>query len=127
MQFLYVVIRDISKRRQYLEELQVSESRFRALFEENPLGIAYHQLLYDGDNSPIDYIYLDHNRRFSEMTRFGIDLTGKTILEIRPDFFTQYDDWFSILNGCHSCGRNSDIFQFIYHMGRPGFIIKQPY
>lgn len=83
---LFVVIRDISQRKQYIEELKISEKRFRLLFEESPLGIAYHQMIYDENQNPIDYIFLDYNKRFAEMTGLGDDIAGKTIMELFPDF-----------------------------------------
>ncbi|WP_371802205.1 PAS domain S-box protein [Candidatus Lokiarchaeum ossiferum] len=83
---LFIVVRDISQRKQFLEELKISEKRFRLLFEESPLGIAYHQMIYDENQNPIDYIFLDYNKRFAEMTGLGDDIAGKTIMELIPDF-----------------------------------------
>ncbi len=59
--------------------LRESEEKFRALFEKSPMGVAYHQMIYDDEGRPVDYFFLDANENYRELT--GVDPRGKLVTE----------------------------------------------
>jgi PAS domain S-box-containing protein len=74
---------DIEDRKQAEEAIKESEGRFRSLFENMVEGCMFCQMLYE-DGKPKDYIYLEVNQAFKDMTGFR-DIAGKKASEVVPD------------------------------------------
>ena len=77
------------------EELRVSESRYRSLFEGMINGAAVHEIILDGDGTPIDYRFLNLNASFEEMTGLSrANILGKTVREalkeVEPIWIERY-------------------------------------
>lgn len=83
---------DISIRKQIEEELNKSkiiaeenEKQFRQLFENMEQGFAFHEMIYDNQENPVDYRFLLINEAFEKLT--GIDASkslNKTAKEVIP-------------------------------------------
>lgn len=56
-------------------------------------GYAYHKVIFDDYNKPIDYRFLEVNPSFETMTGLGADIVGKSIKEILPDIIDDKFDW----------------------------------
>ncbi|MFB3894994.1 MAG: PAS domain S-box protein [bacterium] len=63
---------DITERKLAEKTLQDSEEKYRSLFINMNEGVAIHQLIYDDQHHPIDYILLDINPKYEAIT--GITL-----------------------------------------------------
>lgn len=72
-------------------ELEESEWRFRALFEMGPIGVAYHEMIYDEAGEPVDYRFIDANQRYIELT--GVDPRGRTVTAAFPGIKSDPFDW----------------------------------
>jgi diguanylate cyclase (GGDEF)-like protein len=73
-----------------------SEQKFKMLFDEMPLGIAIHQMIYDENMKPIDYIFLDVNKGYENHTSLKAkDVIGKTVKQVIPEtesiWYERYD------------------------------------
>ena len=79
-------------RRRANEELQVSEERYRTLFETMDEGFCVIELVFDKNNKPLDYRFLEVNPAFAKQTGLE-DVLGKNISEIIPDL---ENSWFEI-------------------------------
>ena len=79
------------ERLQVEEALKESEWKFRALFENGPIGVAYHQMIYDSAGKPVDYYFLDANASYRELT--GVDPRGKTVTQAFPGIENDPFDW----------------------------------
>ncbi len=66
--FLQGVFRDVTRTRQALEELKASEERFHSLFETMSEGVALHRLILDEDGEAVDYVILDVNSAYEQLT-----------------------------------------------------------
>ncbi|MBU0929325.1 MAG: response regulator [Spirochaetes bacterium] len=72
--------------------LDQSEAVFRSLFEKGPIGTAYHRMVYDGSGKPVDYIILDANRSYEELTGSAAPC-GKRVTEAFPGIEDDPFDW----------------------------------
>jgi PAS domain S-box-containing protein len=87
-----LALRDISARKQAEQARRESESRFRTLFESMDEGYCVAELIFDQENTPIDYRFLEVNPAFERQT--GIkDARGRLMRTIAPD---HEQHWFDI-------------------------------
>ncbi len=65
------------------QELEIRENKFRELFETNLTGIAIHKVLYNEEKQPIDYVFVNCNPAFLELTGLN-EVIGKKVTEVIP-------------------------------------------
>jgi len=74
-----------------VEDRMEAEWKFRALFEKGPIGVAYHEMIYDDSGKPIDYKFLDANETYIELT--GVDPRSRLVTEAFPGIENGEFDW----------------------------------
>ena len=77
------IVRDITERKVAEKALERSERRYRSLFENMINGFARCQMIYNVDGEPIDFIYLEVNEAFKELTGLQ-DVIGKRVTDLIP-------------------------------------------
>lgn len=83
---------DISTRKSAEEALARSEEQYRTLFESIDEGFCVIEMLFDANDLPADYRFLQINPAFERQTGL-VDATGRTIREMVPN---HEDHWFEI-------------------------------
>lgn len=69
-----------------IDKLAESENNYKLLFNEMWSGFAVHKMIYDSKNKPIDYIFLDVNQKYEELTGLkGHDIIDKRITSVLPE------------------------------------------
>ncbi|HSM81340.1 MAG TPA: PAS domain S-box protein [Nodosilinea sp.] len=85
---------DISEQQAALREskcaeaaLHLSETKYRALFNEIDEGYCIAEILLNDSGEPVDYRILEANPRFEQLTALSLEvaLSGRTIREIAPE------------------------------------------
>jgi PAS domain S-box-containing protein len=66
------------------EALRLSEEKYRSLFESIDEGLCIVEVLFDQQNTPVDYRFLETNAAFERHTGL-VQAQGKTARELLPD------------------------------------------
>jgi diguanylate cyclase (GGDEF)-like protein/PAS domain S-box-containing protein len=74
---------EIAERKRAEVALRESENQYHSLFENMLDGFAYCKMLYDEQVRPVDFIYLDVNTAFKQLTGLK-DVVGKKVTEVIP-------------------------------------------
>jgi PAS domain S-box-containing protein len=89
-----LVSRDITLHKNAERKLKESEEKYRSLFDNMTAAFAYHEVIVNENNKPIDYKYLEANPNFEKLTGIKVeDLIGKTVTEILPGIENDPADW----------------------------------
>ncbi len=108
---MVVVFRNITEEYLIHQKLKEAEWKFNALFENGPLGVAYHRMLYDEQGNPVDYYFIDANRNYVNLT--GVDPRGKTVREAFPGIENDPFDW---IGNYGRVARTGKAFRFRQHL-----------
>jgi PAS domain S-box-containing protein len=88
----YTVFRAFIMRKRAEKALRKSEEKYRTLFNSIDIGVCTIEVLFDGNDKPVDYRFLEVNSSFERQT--GIqDAPGKRMREIAP---LHEEHWFEI-------------------------------
>ncbi|WP_371801633.1 PAS domain S-box protein [Candidatus Lokiarchaeum ossiferum] len=69
------------------EEKQEQELKYQNLFNNMVNGFSYHNVVFDANDEPIDFIYVDVNPAFTILTgRSREEVIGKKLSEISPNY-----------------------------------------
>ncbi|MBD0385187.1 MAG: EAL domain-containing protein [Nostoc sp. C3-bin3] len=78
------VCQEITEQIQVDEALRRSEERYRTLFETMEDGFCVIEMLFDANNTPIDYRFLETNPAFEQQTGLQ-QAEGKTVRQLVPN------------------------------------------
>ncbi len=76
--------KEIADHKDSEEALKKTEVKYHLLFEKMLNGYAYCKMIFNKDNKPIDWIYLDINDSFERITGLKKDVIGKKVTEAIP-------------------------------------------
>jgi len=90
-------IRKIVKTKRAEEALWRSEERYRSLFVNMLDGFAYCKMIFDEENRPVDFVYLEVNDAFEKLTGLKREnVIGKRVTEAIPGIKEAHPELFDI-------------------------------
>jgi len=91
--------------------LKETESKFRALFEKGPIGVAFHEMVYDETGKPIDYRFLDSNQSYQDLT--GVAPGRRLVTEAFPGIEKDPFDWIGTFGRVAQTGEEIRFEQYL--------------
>lgn len=108
------VARDITERKKAEEALQESAKEYRSLFSNMMDGLAYCQMIFDEENKPVDFIYLQINDAFERITGLKRDLViGKKVTIAIPGIKDANPELFEIYGRVALTGQTEEFEVFL--------------
>lgn len=84
-----------------------------------PFGYAYHKLVYNAEGLPEDYIFLDVNPAFEEMTGLKREaILGKKVTEVLQGIKNSGFDWVDFYGKAVLCGERREFTKYAESLGR---------
>jgi PAS domain S-box-containing protein len=83
---VFGVIHDITDTYMARKALEESENNFKLLFQNMNSAFAFHEIITDEKGHPVDYVFLDVNSKFEELTGLKREsIINKRVLEVLPE------------------------------------------
>ena len=103
---ILAVIRDITDRINAEQALVASEEKYRSLFANMASGLAFCQIILDKNGKPVDFVFLEVNDSFEELTGLKkVDVLGKRVTEAMPGIEKAHPDLFEVFGRVASSGK----------------------
>ena len=97
-------------------DLQQSENRWAALFENMTTGFAVHEVIHDQNGKVIDYRFLEVNPAFEKLTGTPREaLIGKTVKQLMPETEAR---WIEHFGQVATTGKPGEMEDYSAHLGR---------
>ena len=107
-------VTDVTERKYVEQKLSISEERYRTLFTLMDQGFCVIEMLFDANNKPYDYRFLEINPVFGQLTGL-VNAAGKTAKELLPDLEAR---WFEIYGKVALTGESARFTEGSEVMGR---------
>lgn len=91
----------------------LNQSLYKKIFDQSTVGYAYHKIVTDKNGNPRDYIYLEVNQAFEEIT--GMDakkILGKPVTKMLPGIEKSEFDWIGFFGEVALNGKQKSFTQY---------------
>lgn len=92
---IYSILNDITELKTALNSIEEKEKESQDIIENMNSGFAYHKMIYDENNEPYDYEYIQVNNKFKELTGMK-DPIGKTLRQLTPKIVDDDINWIKL-------------------------------
>ncbi|MEI6705371.1 MAG: PAS domain S-box protein, partial [Deltaproteobacteria bacterium] len=116
---------NITERKLAQDALKEAEWKFRALFENGPIGVAYHSMIYDATGKAVDYFFIDANQNYITLT--GVDPRGKNVTQAFPGIENDPFDWIGTYDKVARTGETIHFEQYLQFNDRWYDVVSYQY
>lgn len=118
-QQIFGVVSDVTDRVLAEEAVRESEEKYRLLFENMIDGFALHEVVFDTEGLPADYVYLEVNSAFEKITGLHRDETiGRRVSEVIPGIESDSADWIGRYGEIAVTGQKQRFEQYSHALDR---------
>lgn len=97
----------------------MEEAFYKQILMNSPMAFAYHKILLDEEGRPSDYVFLEVNRAFEEMTGLkGEQIIGKPVTEVIPGIKEEEFDFIRAYGETALQGKTAEYEQYSAALGR---------
>lgn len=117
--FVHVV--DVTEQVRNRIQIEENESKYQTLFNSVDQGFCILEMIFDKNNDPVDYRFMETNRVFEQQTGL-IDAAGKTVRELVPNIEKHWPQIYGrvsltgestkFIEGSEAMGRWFEVFAF---------------
>lgn len=91
----------------------MNDNFYKQILNESHLGYAFHKIILDENNKPIDYEFIEINTAFENLTGLKrLDVLGKKISEVLPDIKNSEFNWIEFYGNVAINGGSEELEQF---------------
>ncbi|KAF0092565.1 MAG: diguanylate cyclase and metal dependent phosphohydrolase [Fusobacteria bacterium] len=91
----------------------MNDNFYKQILNESHLGYAFHKIILDDNNKPIDYEFIEVNTAFENLTGLKrSDVLGKKITEVLPDIKKSEFNWIEFYGNVAINGGSEELEQF---------------
>ncbi len=113
--YINLYARDITDRKKAEQALRESEEMYRSLFENMRNGLARCQMVFQ-HGKPVDFVYLNVNRAFGELTGLQ-NVLGKPVTEVIPGIRDSNPELFEIYGRVAATGKPESFETYLPPLG----------
>ncbi len=110
----YTMVNDITEQVEARRKIEENEKKYRSLFERMEQGFCILEMIFDSENKPVDYRFLETNPMFEKQTGLK-NAVGKTARELVPELEKH---WFEIYGKVALSGKSARFTEGSEAMGR---------
>jgi diguanylate cyclase (GGDEF)-like protein/PAS domain S-box-containing protein len=113
------VLSDLTYRRTAEEALRRSQAKYVSLFENMLTGFAYMRVVLDRRNRPSDYVFLEVNAAFVDITGLtAADVIGRKLTQVMTGIESSRFDWMGTLAKVAVTGETASFDALLEGLGR---------
>ncbi|CAN5254306.1 PAS domain S-box protein [soil metagenome] len=108
------IIMDVTAQKEAQLKLKASEEKYRRLFETMEQGFCIIEMIFDGANQPVDYLFIEANPMFEKHSG-TLNPVGKTIRQLVP---TIEERWYQVYGNVSLTGASIHFIDFSEALNR---------
>ena len=113
------MFQDISSQKEAEKALVESEKKYRRFFTTVNNGWAYHKVVTDEKNRPVDYIFLEVNAAYEKLTGLVKEnIIGKRVTEVLPGIEQDQARWIERFGGVALTGKSISFENYVEPLKR---------
>jgi PAS domain S-box-containing protein len=103
----------------WAEGLGIDRRHFNMFFEKMMDGFAYHKIIVDSSGKPVDYVFLEMNTAFENLTGLKRELViGKNVTEVLKGIENDPADWIGMYGKVALTGEPAEFESFSEGLGK---------
>ena len=95
-----------------------SKVQFEYLFSNMMDGFAYHEIILNERDEPVDYLFLEFNDAFSEMMGVGREAIGKRVTEVIPGIEKDSSNWIGAFGEIAKTGKSVRFENYLQRLNK---------